>query len=91
MRFITRMLRKTIILGLAGLGAYKAWELASANLQPARDKANEVKDRLRPAVQDAESQVVDASKNAVADVADAVADAARGESTPTAQPSMRTA
>jgi len=85
------MLRKTIILGLAGLGLYKAYELASANMQTARDKAERVKERVRPAVHDAESDVMDASRNAVANVADAVADAARGESTAPAQPSFRTA
>ena len=91
MRVLTRMLRKTIVLGLAGLGLYKAYELASANMQTARDKADRVKQRVRPAVQDAETEVIDASRNAVANVADAVADAARDESTTPAQPSFRTA
>ena len=28
-----RILRKAIVLGFAGLGAYKAWELANDNLE----------------------------------------------------------
>jgi hypothetical protein len=93
MRVLTKMLRKTIILGLAGLGAYKAWELVSANLQPAREQADRIKEQLRPAVHDATTEIADASRNAVAGVADAAADAARGETTAStaSQPSFRTA
>lgn len=87
MRVLTRLLRKTIVLGLAGLGAYKAWEIASAYMQPAKEKAQGVKDASR----DAADSMVETSRLAVAEVAESVADAALGGSTPAAPSSAQTA
>ena len=102
MRLLTRLLRKTIVLGLAGLGAYKAWEIASANWNPARDRAVRAKNRLGAVVRQAETEVKDAARDAadsvldssriaVAEVADAVAEVALGESEPTTAPTSQTA
>jgi hypothetical protein len=93
-----KLLRKMVILGLAGFGAYKAWELVSARAVPVRDHAARVGNRLVSVVQQAESDVkdashdavgsvVDASRIAVAEVADAVADSALGGSSETASAS----
>lgn len=67
-----RMLRKAVVLGFAGLGVYKAWELASANFDVARDRANRVKSRIEPALVEAEGNL----KAAVDTVSEAVSDAA---------------
>jgi hypothetical protein len=101
MYMLTKLLRKTLVLGFAGLGAYKAWEIARGGLNPAREKAARVRDRLAPAMRQAETDVMgashdaaetvlDASRIAVAEVAEAVADAALGGwqvtgATPTSQ------
>jgi hypothetical protein len=105
-RMLTKALRKTIVMGLAALGVYKAWELANENFGIAHEKATRMRSRLEPAVRQAEADVkdashdaaetvLDASRIAVASVAEAVADAAlTGASTDAAtprQPSTRTA
>ena len=103
MRLLTKLFRKTIVLGLAVLGVYKAWELVSANWNPAHDRAVRAKNRVGAVVRQAETEVKDASRDAadsvldasriaVAEVAEAVAEVALGESeTTTAEPSSRTA
>jgi hypothetical protein len=94
-RMLTKVLRKTMLMGFAALGVYKAWEIAHDNLGIAREKAGKVKSRLQPAVRQAETDVKDASRIAVASVAEAVSDAAMGGSSNDAdaprQPSTRTA
>jgi hypothetical protein len=105
-RMLTKALRKTILMGFAALGVYKAWEIANENLGLAQDKAARMRRRLEPTVRQTETDVkdasheaaetvLDASRIAVASVAEAVADAALG-GTPTdhdaaRQPSTRTA
>ena len=90
-RMLTKALRKTMLLGFAALGVYKAWEIANDNLGIAREKATRMKSRLEPAVRQAETDVkdashdaaesvIDASRIAVASVAEAVSDAALGGS-----------
>ena len=67
-----RILRKAIVLGFAGLGAYKAWELANENLETIRERANRARNRLQPALSEAEGDVkaaVDTMTEAVTDVA----------------------
>jgi Tfp pilus assembly protein PilX len=71
-----RFLRKTVILGLAGLGAYRAWELLSPKLDMARDQAMQAKDRLEPALRDAKRSVEDASRDAASSLATASKEAA---------------
>jgi hypothetical protein len=67
-----RILRKAIVLGFAGLGVYKAWELANENLESLRGRANRARNRLEPALAEAEADVkaaVDTVTEAVNDVA----------------------
>jgi hypothetical protein len=67
-----RILRKAIVLGFAGLGVYKAWELANDNLEIVRARANRARNRLEPALAEAEGDVkaaVDTMTEAVSDVA----------------------
>jgi hypothetical protein len=66
------VLRKTIVLGFAGLGVYKAWELANENLDIVRERAGRARKRLEPALAEAEDNV----KAAVDTVTDAVSDVA---------------
>jgi hypothetical protein len=86
MRLLAKACRKAIV-----LGAYKAWELLSANSSRVRDQVHSTKSRLGTAVRraegdvkdashDADESVIDASRIAVAEVAEAVADAALGGS-----------
>ena len=67
-----RILRKAIVLGFAGLGAYKAWELVNDNLEVVRERANRARNRMKPALAEAEGDVkaaVDTMTEAVSDVA----------------------
>jgi hypothetical protein len=67
-----RILRKAIVLGFAGLGVYKAWELANENLERVRERATRARNRLQPALAEAEGDVkaaVDTMSEAVSDVA----------------------
>ena len=48
-----RFLRKTVILALAGFGAYRLYELLSPKLDTARDQMTQAKDRIEPALRDA--------------------------------------
>ena len=52
-----RMIRKLVVLGLAGLGLYKAWELANGKLIDVRQRAEDAKARLEPALRDTENTV----------------------------------
>jgi hypothetical protein len=70
-----RLLRKTIIIGFAALGAYKAWELLSPRIEKARAKTIDARDHVEPAVRDAADTIRTASKDAFASVADASVDA----------------
>jgi hypothetical protein len=67
-----RVLRKAIVLGFAGLGVYKAWELANENIETVKERANRARNRLEPALAEAEDNV----KAAVDTVTDAVSDVA---------------
>ena len=74
MRLVTKLLPKTIVLGLAGLGVYKAWEMVSSNLNPAREQATRGRSRVVGAVRQAETDVKDASHDAAETVLDASRD-----------------
>jgi hypothetical protein len=83
-----RVLRKAIVLGFAGLGVYKAWELANENADVLRARANRARNRLEPALAEAEGNV----KAAVDTVTDAVNDVASDtEGQPTIHSASRTA
>ena len=71
-----RIIRKAVVLGFAGLGVYKAWELASANIDVLRERTNLARKRIEPALVEAEASVEASVKEAVASVADAVNDTA---------------
>ena len=90
MRVLMRTLRKSMVLGLAGLGAYKAWELASDRIGGIRDHAARVKGQLAPVVRDAEGDVVEASRLAVASVAEAVGELALDVPDASGRPSSQT-
>lgn len=90
-RMLMRTLRTSIVLGLAGLGAYKLWELVSDRMGSVRHEAARVKDQLEPVVRQAEADVVDASRLAVASVAEAVSEVALDVPDASAPPSSRTA
>jgi ElaB/YqjD/DUF883 family membrane-anchored ribosome-binding protein len=77
-----RLLRKTIILALAGFGAYRAWELLAPKVDMARDQAAQAKERIEPALRNAKRSVEEASRDAASstaaaskDVVSSVADA----------------
>jgi hypothetical protein len=72
-----RMIRKLVVLGLAGLGLYKAWELASAKLIDVRQRADDAKARLEPALHDTADTIQAAADDVEASIRDlshAVAD-----------------
>jgi hypothetical protein len=71
-----RLLRKTIVLGLAGLGLYKAWEVLGPVLGLAKDTGAQVRDRVEPALREATDTVRSATRDAADTVAGASRDAA---------------
>ncbi len=76
-----RILRKAIVLGFAGLGVYKAWELANDNLETVRDKAQRAKSRIEPALIDAETNMKAAAHDAAATVREASLEAVESVAT----------
>ena len=71
-----RLLRKTIVLGLAGLGLYKAWEMLGPVLGLAKDTGAQVRDQVEPTLREATDTVRSATHDAADTVADASHDAA---------------
>ena len=67
---IMRVIRKTIILALAGLGLYKAWEIANEQLGEARRRTTAAKARIEPAVRQTEATVQAAADDVSASVHD---------------------
>lgn len=72
-----RILRKTIVLALAALGAYKAWEFLGPKVAQARGSAATVRDRVEPALEDAKDRLGSASRGAVDSVVDVTKDVAK--------------
>ncbi len=66
-----RFLRKTVILALAGFGAYQLYEMLSPKLDTARDQMTQAKERIEPALRDASRSVQEASREAASSVAGA--------------------
>jgi hypothetical protein len=102
MRFLARVSRKAIVLSLAGLGLYKAWEMALSKSNRLCEQAAGASNRVRSAVRQAEADVaaashqaagtvIDASRIAVAEVAEVVADTALGEGASPAPTSSQSA
>jgi hypothetical protein len=69
-----RILRKVIVLGLAALGAYKAWELLEPKVKQARGSAADVRDRVEPVLEDAKDKLGTASRDAVDSMVDVARD-----------------
>ncbi len=69
-----RILRKTILLALAALGVYKAWEFLGPKVAQARGGAATVRDRVEPALEDAKDRLGSASRGAVDSVVDVTKD-----------------
>ena len=87
------LVRKVVILALAGLGVYKAWEIASAKLAETRERAADAKARIEPALRDTEDTVHAAVEDVSASihdlshtVADTVTTAASSGSAPSPGP-----
>ena len=60
MRFLTKL----VVLGFAGLGVYKAWEMIGPRMSEARQRAEEARDKLEPAIRDAADTLQTATKEA---------------------------
>src|SRR4030081_1662834 len=71
-----RFLRKTGILGLAGLGADRGGGVLRTQPAMGRDQAMQAKDRLEPALRYAKRSVEDASRDAASSLATASKEAA---------------
>jgi len=59
-----RFLLKLVVLGLAGLGAYRLWELLEPRVSVARQRAADARDTLEPAIRDAADTLQTATKEA---------------------------
>ena len=70
MRFLLRL----IVLGFAGLGVYKAWELAGPKVSEVRQRASDARDRVEPAIRDA----ADTLQSATKDAAETLTEGSRG-------------
>ena len=86
-----RVIRKFVVLAFAGLGIYKAWELASAQFAVVRQRAADAKARIEPALHETEDTVHAASgevsasiQNLSHTVADAVTTSAMSPSSASA-------
>ncbi len=80
---LTRLIRKAVVLGLAGYGAYRLAELVRSRVSPVKDRTathlHDAADRARGAADDIVSDAADAShvaKDAAQDVTAELHDAA---------------
>ena len=64
------LVRKIVILALAGLGVYKAWEIGSAKLSEMRQRAVDAKARIEPALRETEDAVHAAAEDVSASIHD---------------------
>jgi hypothetical protein len=76
MRFLTKL----VVLGFAGLGVYKAWEMLGPRVTEARQRAEDARDRLEPAIRDAAETLQTATKEAAETITEGSPDA--GEPAP---------
>jgi hypothetical protein len=70
-----RFLAKLIVLGFAGLGVYKAWEMLGPKVTEGRDRAEGARDRLEPAIRDAAGTLQTATREAAETITDGSRDA----------------
>jgi hypothetical protein len=69
MRFVGRL----IVLGFAGFGLYRTWQIFGPKVMDARQRAAGARDRIEPAIRDA----AEALQTATRDAADELADTSR--------------
>lgn len=62
------------MLGFAGFGMYRAWELAGPKVAAARSRAAGARDRIEPAFRDATDTLQNAAKGAVEEMTEAPRD-----------------
>jgi hypothetical protein len=65
-----RTLRKTVVLGLAALGLYKAWELIKARTSAAQERVGEGGGKVLPVLREATRSIRSASREAAETVRD---------------------
>ena len=89
-----RIVRKVVVLAFAGLGMYKAWEIADAKLAEIRRRGADAKARIEPALRDTEETVATAAEDVSASIHElshTVADSiATATSTPSADSAPQT-
>jgi hypothetical protein len=73
-----RFLVKLVVLGFAGFGAYKAWEIVSPKMSEARERAAGARDKIEPAFRQAADTLQHATKEAADTITEASRDAATG-------------
>jgi hypothetical protein len=71
-----RFLVKLIVLGFAGLGVYKAWEVLGPKVSEARDRAEGARDALEPAIRDAADTLHNATREAAETITEGTPDPA---------------
>jgi hypothetical protein len=71
MRFMFRL----IVLGLAGLGMLKAWEMLGPRVSEIRDRASGARDRMEPAIRDAADTLQTATRDAAEQLSERPSDA----------------
>jgi len=71
MRFLTKL----VVLGFAGLGVYKAWEMIGPRVSEARQRAEDARDTLEPAIRDAAETLQTATKEAAETITEGSPDA----------------
>jgi hypothetical protein len=64
MRFLARL----IVLGFAGLGMYRTWELVGPKVSEARQRAAGARDRMEPAIRDAADTLQQATHDAADEI-----------------------
>jgi regulator of protease activity HflC (stomatin/prohibitin superfamily) len=71
-----RFFSKLIVLGFAALGVYKAWEMLGPRVSEARQRAEDARDTLEPAIRDAADTLQTATKEAAETITEGSGDAA---------------
>ena len=66
MRFAIRL----IVLGFAGLGIYKTWEILEPKVSEVRQRAVGARDKMEPAIRDAAETLQSATKDAADELTD---------------------
>jgi hypothetical protein len=66
MRFAIRL----IVLGFAGFGIYKTWEMLEPKVSEVRERAVGARDKIEPAIREAADTLQSATKDAAEELAD---------------------